>query len=104
MESTNFIAERKMHAIDKNGTALEIIVGVGAPYPRGDMDAWGCPVKIDGLYKNLSNITGVDSWQSLQLARNLVTQLLNSFIEDGGKHYVFGDKEEVKISELQELF
>ena len=63
MESTNFIAERKMHAIDKNGTALEITVGVGAPYPREGMDAWDCPVKVDGLYENLSNSTGADSWQ-----------------------------------------
>ena len=81
-----------MHAIDKNGAPLEIIIGVGIPYPRDDMDAWECPVKVDGLYKNLSNSTGADSWQSLQLSLNLVTQLLKSFIEGGGKLYIFGDE------------
>lgn len=80
MENISYIAERKMHGIDKNGVAIEITVGVGTPYPRGGMDAWECPVKVEGLYKNLSNTTGVDSWQSLQLARNLVKRLLNSFI------------------------
>lgn len=104
MDNTKYIIEREIRAIDKDGNALEITVGLGAPYPRDDMEAWECPVKIDGLYTNLANSTGIDSWQSLQLARNLVVQLLNSFIEDGGKLFLFGDDKEVKLNELQEFF
>ena len=93
-----------MNAVDKSGTHLEITIGIGAPYPRDDMDAWECSVKVDGLHKSLSNSTGADSWQALQLAKNLVTRLLQGFIEDGGKLYIFGDDEEVNINEVQELF
>jgi hypothetical protein len=104
MDNTEYIVEREIRAIDKNGNALQISVGLGAPYPRDDMDAWECPVKVEGLYENLASSTGMDSWQSLQLARNLVVQLLISFIEDGGKIFLFGDGEEVKLNELQEFF
>ena len=98
------MVEREMRAIDKDGTGLDITVGIGVPYPRNDMDAWECAVKVDGLYENLANSTGLDAWQALQLARNLVVQLLGSFIEDGGKIYLFGDSEEVKLNELEEFF
>jgi hypothetical protein len=104
MSNTEYIAEREMRAIDKNGNHIDITIGLGAPYPREDMEAWECPVKADGLYTSLANSTGVDSWQALQLAKNLLIQLLSTFIEDGGRIYPFGDSEEINLSELHEYF
>ena len=104
MAAKTYIAERKLRAVDKQGVPIAITIGVGAPFLRENMDAWDCPVTVDGLYKNLSNSTGSDSWQALQLARNLVVHLLTSFIENGGKLYYFDDDEEIKLDDIHDFF
>lgn len=96
------IAERMLFAVDKNFQEIEIRVLVGKPYETdskyGD---WACPVALLGLHGVFPDMHGVDSWQSLQIAQNLVRGLLTYFVEDGGKLYWDKkDREEITIDEL----
>jgi hypothetical protein len=56
---------------------------------------------VEGLHEQLRDQVGVDSWQALQLAFQLVGQLLGYFIQDGGTLYWPDNQEQVTVSELQ---
>ena len=58
---------------------------VGKPYTFSGRTR--CPVSIDPLHGSLCDVEGVDSWQALQLAMDLVEQLLNAEVEKGSKLY-----------------
>jgi hypothetical protein len=40
---------------------------------------------MDGLHGAFPDIRGIDSWQAMQLAYQLVAEMLTHFIEDGGR-------------------
>ena len=78
---------------------FEIRAMVGMPYKHESGD-WACPVALEGLHGRLHDIYGVDSWQSLVLAMNLVGNLLTYFVEDGGKLYREKGDGEISVAEL----
>ena len=84
------VAERKLILELKTGERCPITIKIGQPYHH-----WACPLSIDGLYNRLSDAAGVDSFQALMLAQNLVKTLLKNALKDGGKLYrVFEDEED----------
>jgi len=100
----DYIAERKLQGVDKDGKRLNIVVGIGVPYEDKTKDSWACPVIIDGLYKSLADQHGIDSWQAIRLSQKLVASLLLGFIEKGGKLYIFDESDEVTKDEIEEFF
>lgn len=78
------VAERKLFASTADGHTFEIHLAVGKPYPVSE-DEWACSVLLEGLHSNLRDQHGVDSWQALQLAYQLVVRLLTYFVQDGGQ-------------------
>jgi hypothetical protein len=84
LDKSSTIASRTLLAIDANGREFELTVAVGEPYEVSERE-WACPVSVQGLHDRLRDIHGIDSWQALQLAYQLIAQLLSYFIEDGGR-------------------
>ena len=52
-----------------------------------------CQVSIDPLHTALPDIEGIDSWQALELAMELVERLLRVEVENGDKLYWLGDND-----------
>jgi hypothetical protein len=96
----SYIAERKLILKKSDGKECPITIRIGKPYKVDDVQ-WSCPVQLEGMYKKLSDQSGVDSFQALMLAQNLVRCLLNSFIEEGG---VVLSTEEKNVVNLDALF
>lgn len=93
------VAHRTLLAIDKDGREFTLTLGIGQPYEISH-DEWACPVAMSGLQERLRDQHGVDSWQALQLAYQLIAQLLGYFIADGGKLHWPESRDPVAISEL----
>ncbi|THD60988.1 hypothetical protein [Phenylobacterium sp.] len=62
---------------------------IGAPY-HCNTGEWACPVDLS-LYEGLSDIRGEDSYQALCLAIRFAQNLLQGFVDDGGKLLVGGE-------------
>ena len=99
MQQTSLIAERMLHALANDGRKFQIGVGIEKPY-QISADEWACPVTVRGLYDQLSDAHGVDSWQALQLACQLAARLLEGFVEGGGRLYWEEGGEQLAVSEL----
>jgi hypothetical protein len=97
--AAKFIARRAIHAVAPDGSSREVQLGIGAPYEISS-EEWACAVRLQGLHENLHDIHGVDSWQALQLASQLIAQLLGFFVADGGKLYCPDGGEEISVLEL----
>jgi hypothetical protein len=93
------IASRKLLAIDANGRELQLTISVGAPYEVSEQE-WACPVSVLGLHDRLHDMHGADSWQAMQLAYELIAQLLSYFVEDGGRLFCLEEKEPLALHEL----
>ena len=97
-----FVAHKELLGVLKDGSKLNIHFHIGKPY-QINAEAWACPVSLTGIH-NLSNeIHGIDSFQSLLLAINLIKKLLSYFIEDGGTLYWPNSEEQISIDELFEI-
>jgi hypothetical protein len=77
------IVSRKLLAIDANGREFEVTIAIGAPYEVAEAE-WACPASMEGLHR-LRDVRGIDSWQAMQLAHQLIAMVLSSFVEDGGR-------------------
>jgi hypothetical protein len=104
MADREYISFRNLHGIKKDGAHIDIVVGLGIPYEDKQHNAWACPVKMEGLYTELADQHGIDSWQALRLSQKLVVGLLQNFIEKGGRLYLFGEDDEVTKDEIEEFF
>jgi hypothetical protein len=82
--SEDLVASRRFRARRPNGERFNIEMGIGRPVRCSDSE-WKCAVVLRGLYEHLADQHGVDSWQALVLAQNLARQLLEGFVEDGGR-------------------
>jgi hypothetical protein len=40
---------------------------------------------VEGLHGHFSDLHGVDSWQALQLAHQIIAHMLVHFVKDGGQ-------------------
>lgn len=73
-------------AVEKDGRRFPLKVLIGRPYQSGkDPDTWACPVRIDPLHTHLRDIAGGDSFQALCLVSRMAVELLNGFVQGGGK-------------------
>ena len=73
-------------AVEKDGRRFPLKVSIGRPYQSGkDPETWACPVRIDPLHTHLRDIAGSDSFQALCLASRMAVDLLDGFVEKGGK-------------------
>jgi hypothetical protein len=80
------IASFEAIGIDSERGRFPVKVTIGAPYlSRLEPDTWRCAVSIDPLYPHLRDIAGGDAFQSLCLASRLAVDLLQSYIEKGGR-------------------
>ena len=104
MDNNKYIAERILEAIKPSGERIIITLAIGTPYKDEEYDSWACPVRAEGLHKNLAAMHGIDSWQAVREAQKLILTILVHFVEDGGKLYIFGEDEEVTISEIHKYF
>jgi hypothetical protein len=95
----SFIASRKLIAIDANGREFAITIGIGTPY-EVDPESWACPVLLEGMHERLADQKGVDSWQSIQLAYQLILRLLEYFVQEGGTLHWPEGRETVNLSDL----
>ncbi|MCD6385241.1 hypothetical protein J7M23_05630 [Candidatus Sumerlaeota bacterium] len=93
------IAEIKLFSLTPTGERQPLRIAIGKPY-KIDATSWGCPVALDGLYKNLHDAVGVDSWQSLNLAIALLQNLLKNYLKDGKKLFREEGGKEVFIEDL----
>lgn len=99
MDTQAPIARRMLLAVDANDREFVLTLGIGQPYEILP-DEWACPVSLDGLHGSLVDQHGLDSWQSMQLAYQLVAQLLSYFVQDGGKLFWPDSREPVVLTEL----
>jgi len=99
MSSRTYVASRKLLAMDAGGREFMLTLAIGQPYEISP-EEWACSVSMNGLHEQLGDSHGIDSWQAMQLAYQLIAQLLNYFIEDGGKLYWPESREPVFLSEL----
>ena len=99
MTTQHLIARRTLLAIDSTGREFSLTLGIGLPYEVSP-DEWACPLLMDGLHERLADQHGVDSWQAMQLAYQLIAQLLGYFAEDGGQLYWPESHEPLALSEL----
>ncbi len=90
------IAEAKLVCIRPDGSEVETVARLGRPY-RAEGGEWACPVSLDGLHDGLRDARGEDSLQALCLAASLLRQLLEHFLDDGGRVVYPGGAEEVPL-------
>lgn len=98
MSGRSLIASRKLVAIDAQGREFELTIAIGAPYEVSEGE-WACPASMDGLHR-LRDMHGVDSWQAMQLACQLIGQLLVYFVEAGGRLFWPDTREQLAPEEL----
>ena|ERR1700682_5771150 len=93
------IAERALVCVKPNGERVTVTLRIGTPYRAGDVD-WACPVEAEGLYSDLSDMHGVDSFQALILAQRLLLQLTMGVVKDGGSFRNVADESIVDVTQL----
>jgi hypothetical protein len=100
MADTQWIALRTVLAIDADGREFPLTFGVGVPF-ESEPGMWACPVRLDIARDVPFPIYGVDSWQAMQLAVQLIAHLLHDFTAvKGGKLLWPDEREPISVAEL----
>ena len=99
LSANDLFATRRFRARWPDGVEFEIDLGVGRPVRCGE-NHWKCGVALKGLYDRLADQHGVDSWQALTLAQALARQLLQGFVEEGGKLMDLETAAAVKVEDI----
>jgi hypothetical protein len=101
MIDRELIAERTIWAVDKDSRGFEIRLMVGKPY-KTDLEYgdWACPVALLGWHGVFPDMYGVDSWQALTVAQQLIHRLLTYFVEDGGRLFSEENGDELTVEDL----
>jgi hypothetical protein len=86
------IAERIVYLKNEEEAIKEVNLRIGQPYQKEEGD-WACPIQLIGLFEDLSDVHGEDSFQALMLAQNLARTLLNALVEKGWRVYSYAEKE-----------
>jgi len=87
-----YIAERILYLKYMDEEVKEVNLCIGQPYQKED-GSWACPIQLKGLFEDLSDVSGEDSFQALMLAQNLARTLLNALTEKGWNVYSYAGKE-----------
>jgi hypothetical protein len=99
MSQASSIAQRTIVTVDSSGNEALVTLAIGSPY-EVSAGHWACPVRLDGMYEQLYDQHGIDSWQSMQLAWQLIAQLLGYFVERGGRLLWVETRAPIEVSEL----
>jgi hypothetical protein len=81
------IASSCWNAIAKDGDTFSMQLEIGLPYQvqGAEFEEWACPVSLTPLFGRLADIHGCDAVQALALAMGLARNLLQQFLQDGGR-------------------
>jgi hypothetical protein len=93
------LASRSILAVKPNGERLTVVLSIGQPY-EVTPEEWTISVSVSGLHSRLGDIHGIDAWQVIQLAYELIVQLIGHFVEEGGKLHWPETGEPMKLDEL----
>ena len=93
------VAERDLIGIDPEGSEFQIMLKIGKPYAV-DSEQWACPVGAIGLYRRLREVRGKDPLQALMRAFKLLRQMLEFFIDDGGRLLSIEDSSPIDVTEI----
>ena len=83
--------EREIELVRPDEVTTAVHLGIGFPKRERGGD-WACDVSARGLYKRLAPVRGVDAFQSLTLAIELLRTLISSEIERGSTLKAFGEE------------
>ncbi len=78
------IAAKELIGFRPDGKRVAVKIKIGRPY-RLEQYEWAIPIDIGGLYHNLPDLHGEDSFEVLTLSFALVHKLLGEFVEQGGR-------------------
>lgn len=78
MMQAKLLAERSLILQQPDGSRKPIVVRIGTPYWVTEGQEAACPVEIEGMYEKLADVHGVDLYQALELAIQLVNYLLTA--------------------------
>jgi len=67
-----------------DGREAPVTAAIGLPY-ESDTGEWRCPVSLQGLHEDLSDVAGEDALQALCLAATLLRNLLQNVRARGGQ-------------------
>ena len=81
-----YIAERTIYLKYIDGEVKEVNIAIGQPYQK-EAGSWACPIQLKGLFEDLTDVNGEDSFQALMLAQNLARTLLKALSEKGWHVY-----------------
>lgn len=79
----DIIAEKDLVGVDPDGSRFTNMLKIGRPHAAGD--EWICPIGAVGLHPELREVHAGDSFQALMRGRKLLAQILEFFIDDGGR-------------------
>ncbi len=84
------IASAVLVLVRPNGERVAVTVKVGRPYVVGELEA-RCPVAIEGLEPQYSDISGNDTLQALSLAMRFLRLRLDDQLAKGSRLIHLGD-------------
>ena len=83
------IADRNLYYVSQDDETCLVMIKIGKP--RFVNELWEIYVALDGLYDKTYLIKGVDSFQAVCLAMAFVRNVLEKYIEQGGR-FLWSDK------------
>src|SRR5215469_890539 len=97
-----WIAERPFDCTDVKGKRFRAVARIGTPttVPRdGNLAAYGsCPVMLQPLFAERA-ARGLDQFQALCLAIDLVRSALKTFVAQGGRVFFTGTDTPIKLDD-----
>jgi hypothetical protein len=99
---TKWIAERAFDCVDPKGKRFRAIARIGLPTtvpPDGDLSEYGsCPVTLEPLVSERA-ARGLDRFQALCLAIDLVRKALRTFVAQGGRVFFEGTETPIQLDD-----
>lgn len=80
---TDWLIQRTLQARTAEGRCFDMRVGIGFPQPEAP--DWRCAVMLGPDLEAPAHLVGIDAWQAVQLAQQLVSDLLADFVARGGE-------------------
>ncbi len=92
------IAEKDLIGLDPDGSRFTIMLKIGRPY--AEKDQWVCPIGAIGLHPELREVRANDSYQALMRGCKLLRQILEFYLDDGGRLLAPEDQSPLSLDTL----
>lgn len=79
----DIIAEKDLIGVNPDGSRFKIMLKIGRPQVNGDQ--WVCSIGAMGLHPDMREVRANDSFQALMRGCRLLQQILEFFLDDGGR-------------------